>query len=294
MSGLHLTQRPSGTSRTSGDGRREDSSPLSPRQNHLLAALPGHAYERLLPALEPVPLPAGWTVYCAGDRERHLYFLTAGLVSRFYVTEDGASAAFAVTGREGVIGVASFLGGQSMPTQAVVLSAGYSYRLGAHRLSIEFEHDGPLPQLLLRYTRTLIAQTALIAVCNRYHSLDQQLCRWLLACLDRLPSDELTITQERIAAMLGVRREGVTEAAGRLQRAGLIRCGRGHITVLDRAGLEATACECYAVVKQERGRLPRRAHDASKALTRGSRQTIGGAFHQRSTGIMTTRKDACQ
>jgi CRP-like cAMP-binding protein len=277
MSGLHPTHQHSGTCRTSGDGKRDDASLHSPRQNRLLAALPRRAYEHLLPALEPVPLPTGWTVYCAGDRERHLYFLTGGLVSRFYVTEDGASAAFAVTGREGVIGVASFLGGESMPTQAVVLSAGYSYRLGADRLSLEFEHDGPLPQLLLRYTRTLIAETALIAVCNRYHSLDQQLCRWLLSCLDRLPSEELTITQERIAAMLGVRREGVTEAAGRLQRAGLIRCSRGHVTVLDRAGLEAAACKCYAVVKQEPRRLLRRERDVNEAGTRGSRQVVGEA-----------------
>lgn len=275
MSGLHLTGQHSGTCRTFRDGRRDESSPHSPRQNHLLASLPAHAYERLLPALEPVPLPAGWTVYCAGARERHLYFLTAGVVSRFYVTKDGASAAFAVTGREGVIGVASFLGGQSLPTQAVVLSAGCGYRLGADRLRIEFEHDGPLPHLLLRYTRSLIAQTALIAVCNRFHSLEQQLCRWLLSCLDRLPSDELTITQERIAAMLGVRREGVTEAAGRLQRAGLIRCARGHVTVLDRAGLEAAACECYEVLNQEHGRLLRSEHDADKAGTRGMRQTVG-------------------
>jgi Crp-like helix-turn-helix domain len=157
------------------------------------------------------------------------------------------------------------------------LSAGFGYRLGADRLSIEFEHDGPLPQLLLRYTRTLIAQTALIAVCNRFHSLDQQLCRWLLSCLDRLPSDELTITQERVAGMLGVRREGVTEAAGRLQRAGLIRCGRGHVTALERAGLEATACECYAAVKLELGRQPGREHDANKAGARGMGQTTGEA-----------------
>jgi CRP-like cAMP-binding protein len=210
-------------------------------------------YERLLPDLEPVPLPLGWTVHGAGDREKYLYFLTAGIVSRFYVTESGASAESAVTGSEGVIGVASFLGGESTPSQAVVLSAGYAYRLGTNLLSNE--HDGPLPHLLLRYTQALIAQTGQIAVCNRHHSLEQRLCRWILSCLDRLPSNELTMTQELIADMLGVRRVGVTRAAGKLQRAGLIHASRGHIAVLDRPQLEAQACECYAVVKREYERL---------------------------------------
>ena len=212
-------------------------------------------YERLLPELEPVPLPLGWTVHGAGDRERHLYFLTAGLVSRFNVTLSGASAEFALTGSEGVIGVASFLGGESMPSQAVVLSAGYAYRLGADVLKHEFEHDGPLAHLLLRYTLALIAQSGQIAACNRHHSLEQQLCRWLLSSLDRVSSNELTMTQELIAEMLGVRREGVTEAAGKLQKAGLIRYSRGHIAVIDRPHLEAQACECYRVVKREYARL---------------------------------------
>jgi len=227
----------------------------TPRQNQLLAALPLEDYERLLPDLEPVSLPLGWTIHGAGDREKYLYFLTAGIVSRFYVTENGASAEFAVTGSEGVIGVASFLGGESTPSQAVVLSAGFAYRLRADLLKNEFEHNGPLPQLLLRYTQALIAQAGQIAVCNRHHSLKQRLCRWILSCLDRLPSNELTMTHDLIATMLGVRREGVTEVAGKLQKAGLIHYSRGHITVLDRAALETRTCECYAVVKKEFDRL---------------------------------------
>jgi CRP-like cAMP-binding protein len=237
------------------DRMRAVSAQHTPRQNHLLAALPQEDYERLQPDLEPVPLPLGWTVHGAGDREKYVYFLTAGIVSRFYVTENGASAEFAVTGSEGVIGVASFLGGESTPSQAVVLSAGYAYRLRADRLKKEFEHDGPLPHLLLRYTQALIAQTGQIAVCNRYHSLEQQLCRWILSSLDRLPSSELTMTQELIADMLGVRRESVTEAAGKLQKAGLIHYARGHIFVLNRPQMEAQVCECYAAVKREYDRL---------------------------------------
>jgi CRP-like cAMP-binding protein len=192
----------------------------------------------------------------AGDRENHLYFLTAGIVSRFYVTANGASAAFAVTtGSEGVIGVASFLGGESMSSRAQVLCAGYGYRLAAELLDDDFEHDGPLQRLLLRYTRALITHIGQIAVCNRHHSLEQQLCRWILSCADRLPADTLTMTHERIADMLGVRREGVTEAAGRLQRSGLIHCGRGRLAVQDRFGLEARACGCYSVIKREYDRL---------------------------------------
>ena len=229
----------------------------TPRQNQLLAALPLEDYARLLPALQPVPLPVGWTVHGAGEREKYLYFPTAGIVSRFYVMEDGASAHFALTGSEGAIGVASFLSGESTPSQAVVLSAGHAYRLGAHLLKAEFEHDGVLPQLLLRYIQALIAQTGQVAVCNRHHSLEQQLCRWILSSLDRLPSNELTMTQDLIAEMLGVRRESVTDAAGKLQKAGLIQYSRGHIAVLDRAGLEAQVCECYAVVKREYDRLLR-------------------------------------
>ena len=239
----------------SRDRKRAVSAQHTPRQNQLLAALPLGDYERLLPDLEPVPLPLGRTVHGAGDREKHLYFLTAGIVGRFYVTASGASAEFAITGREGVIGVASFLSGESTPSQAEVLSAGYAYRLGADRLKNEFQHDGPLSHLLLRYTQALITQTAQNAACNRHHTLDQQLCRWLLSNLDRLPSNELIMTQELIAEMLGVRREGVTEAAGRLQKAGLIHTHRGHIIVLDRPQLEAQVCECYAVVKREYDRL---------------------------------------
>ena len=227
----------------------------TPRQNRLLAALPAADCARLLPDLEPVPLPLGWTVHVAGEQEKYVYFLTAGMVSRFYVMQNGASARLAVTGSEGVIGVASLLGGESTPSQAVVLSAGYAYRLRADVLKNEFARAGPLLQLLLRYTLALIVQTAQIAVCNRHHSLEQQLCRWLLLSLDRSPGNELPMTQELIANMLGVRREGVTEAAGKLQHAGLIHYSRGHITVLDRARLHAQACECYAVVKREYDRL---------------------------------------
>jgi CRP-like cAMP-binding protein len=212
-------------------------------------------YGRLLPHLELVPLPVGWTVQRAGVRVRYLYFLTAGVVSQFHETENGASAEFAVTGSEGVIGVASFLGGESTPSQAVVLSAGYAYRLKVDRLKNEFEQDGPLLHLLLRYTQTLITQMVQTAACNRHHSVEQQLCRWLLLILDRLPVYELSITQERIANMLGVRRESITEVAGNLQKAGLIHYSRGHIAVVDRLGLEALACECYAVVRNETDRL---------------------------------------
>jgi CRP-like cAMP-binding protein len=237
------------------DGKRAVCAQHTPRQNLLLAALPLEEYERLLPYLEPVPLPTGWTVHTAGDREKYLYFLTAGIVSRFYVMESGASAHLAVSGSEGVVGIASFLGGESTPSQAVVLSAGYAYRLGMEVLKREFARGGPLLHSLLRYTLALIAQTAQIAVCNRHHSLEQQLCRWLLLSLDRSPGNELSMTQELIASMLGVRRESITEAAGRLQKAGLIHYSRGHIAVLDRPRLETEACECYAVVKREYDRL---------------------------------------
>ena len=214
-----------------GVGKCAASAQHTPRQNRLLAALPVGDYERLLPDLEPVPLPLGRTVHGAGDRERYVYFLTAGIVSRVCVMESGESREFAVTGSEGLIGVASFLGGESTTSGAVVLSAGYAYRLSADLLNSEFEHDGPLPRLLLRYIQSLIAQIGQVAACNRHHSLEQRLCRWILSCLDRLPSNELTMTQELIANMLGVRREGVTEAAGRLQQAGLVHYHRGHIAV---------------------------------------------------------------
>jgi CRP-like cAMP-binding protein len=229
--------------------------PLEPRQNQLLAALPAADYERLLRYLEPVTLPLGLVVFESGGKLRHLYFPASGIVSLLYAMEDGASTEIAVIGNEGVVGIALFMGGESTPSRAVVQSAGHGYRLKAAVLKTEFELGGPLQHLLLRYTQTLIAQMTQTAVCNRHHAVDQQLCRWLLLSLDRLPSNELAMTQELIANMLGVRREGVTEAAGKLQEAGLIRYSRGHITVLDRPKLEARVCECYAVVKKEMDRL---------------------------------------
>jgi CRP-like cAMP-binding protein len=239
----------------SRDRKRAGFALHTPRQNHLLAALPSEDYARLLPDLEPVPLAPGQTLHAGGDRRKHLYFLTAGIVSRLHVTEKGESTGFALTGNEGVVGVASFLGGESTPSQAVVLSAGYAYRLRADPVKNEFMHSSPLRRLLLRYTLALITQTGQIAVCNRHHSLEQQLCRCILAMLDRLPSNELTVTHEMIAGMLGVRREGVSEAAGKLQQSGLIHQSRGCIAVLDRSQLEAQVCECYAVVKRENARL---------------------------------------
>jgi len=229
--------------------------PHSPRQNHLLAALPATEYERLSSQLELVPMPLGDVIYESGNELRHVYFPTTCIVSLLYVMLDGASAEIAVVGNEGIIGVALFMGGETMPNRAVVQSAGHAYRLKGQLLKQEFSRSGELQHLLLRYTQALLTQMAQTAVCNRHHSLDQQLCRWLLLSLDRLPSNVLVMTQELIANMLGVRREGVTEAAGDLQRAGLITYRRGHITVNNRAGLEARACECYAVVKQEFDRL---------------------------------------
>jgi CRP-like cAMP-binding protein len=233
------------------DSKRATSAEHSPRQNHILAALPPADYQRLLPYLEPVALPLGWTLQGAGERATHMYFLTEGVVSRIYMTESGATTELAITGSEGVIGVALFLGGGSAPSQAVVVSPGYAYRLRPGLLKSELDHESPLMHLLLRYTQALIAQIGHVALCNRHHSLQQQLCRWILSCLDRLPSNELAMTHELIANMLGVRREGVTEAAGKLQKAGLIHCGRGHISVLDRPRLAALACECYAAVNRE-------------------------------------------
>jgi CRP-like cAMP-binding protein len=227
----------------------------SPRQNHLLASLPDAGYERLLPHLELVPLPLGWAVYEAGDAQGYVFFPTTSIVSLLYVMEDGSSAEIAVVGNEGLVGVALFMGGESTPSRAVVQSAGYGYRLSASVLKTEFGQGGDLQHLLLRYTQALITQMAQTAVCNRHHAVEQQLCRWLLLSLDRLPANELTMTQELIANMLGVRREGVTEAAGKLQARGLIHYSRGKIIVLDRPKLEARVCECYAVVKREYGRL---------------------------------------
>ena len=229
--------------------------PHDPRQNHLLAALPAEDFARLLPDLEGVPMPLGHVLYEPGVQMRHVYFPTTCIVSLLYVMEDGASAEIAVVGNEGIVGVSLFMGGESTTSRAVVQSAGHAYRLKGQLLKDEFYRAGPMQQLLLRYTQALLTQMAQTAVCNRHHTVDQQLCRWLLLSLDRLPSNELIMTQELIANMLGVRREGVTEAAGKLQQAGLIEYRRGHITVLNRAGLEARVCECYAVVKKELDRL---------------------------------------
>jgi CRP-like cAMP-binding protein len=234
-------------------------------------------YGRLLPYLEPVPLPRDWVVHGPGDSEEYVYFLTAGIVSRFYMTGKRESTLFAVTGNEGVIGVSSFLSGANIRSQSVVLSAGYAYRLDAELLKNEFAHGGPLSRLLLRYTHALIAQIGQIAACNRLHMLEQQLCRWYLSCLDRVPSNKLTMTQEVIANMLGVRREGVAEAARKLQEAGLIHTGRGHIAVIDRPGLEARACECYAVVKREYDRLLCWEENLGNAGERGARRQYSAA-----------------
>ncbi|GAC1452409.1 MAG: Crp/Fnr family transcriptional regulator [Steroidobacteraceae bacterium] len=227
----------------------------SPRQNHLLNALPAEDYERIAPHLELAPLKLGDILYEPGIKLRYVYFPTTAIVSLLYVMEDGASAEIAIVGNEGILGISLFMGGETTPSRAVVQSAGYGYRLKAQSLKDEFGRFGPFLRLLLRYTQALITQMAQTAVCNRHHSVDQQLCRWLLLSLDRLASSELSMTQELIANMLGVRREGVTEAAGKLQDAGLIRYRRGKITVVDRPRLEARSCECYQVVKTEFDRL---------------------------------------
>jgi len=227
----------------------------SPKQNHLLAALPQAEYERLLPHFELIPMPLGEALYESGGRLQHVYFPTTSIISMLYVMEDGASAEIAVVGNEGILGISLFMGGETTPSRAVVQSAGFGYRLKAQMLKQEFNRAGSVMHLLLRYTQALITQMAQTAVCNRHHSVEQQLCRWLLLSLDRLTTQELSMTQELIANMLGVRREGVTEAAGKLQRAGLIEYSRGRITVLDRPGLEKEVCECYAVVKKEFDRL---------------------------------------
>ena len=227
----------------------------SPDQNNILAALPKPVRDRLYPHLESVEMPLGDILYESGTKLHDVYFPTTSIVSLLYVMEDGASAEIAVVGKEGILGIALFMGGETTPSRAIVQSAGHGFRLKSQLLKDEFNRAGPLMHLLLRYTQALITQMSQTAVCNRHHSVHQQLCRWLLMSLDRLPSSELTMTQELIANMLGVRREGVTEAAGKLQRAGLILYNRGHITVLDRPGLEAQACECYQVVKKEFDRL---------------------------------------
>jgi CRP-like cAMP-binding protein len=230
-------------------------SPHSPLQNHLLAALPTAEFERLAGQLELVPMMLGEILYEPGGQLQHAYFPTTAIVSLHYVTESGASAEIAGVGNEGVVGISLFMGGDTTPSSAVVQTAGHAYRLQRRLLKEEFDRAGAVLQLLLRYTQALITQMTQTAVCNRHHSVEQQLCRWLLMTLDRIPSGELVMTQELVATMLGVRREGITEAAGNLQRSGLIRYRRGHISVLDRSGLEARSCECYAAVKQEIRRL---------------------------------------
>jgi CRP-like cAMP-binding protein len=225
------------------------------RRNLLLAALPDAAFQRWLPHLELMDLPLGHVLYESGTTERNVYFPTSAIVSLLYVMENGDSAEIAVVGNEGLVGISLFMGGNSTPSRAVVQSAGKGFRLNARLMKEEFDRAGPAMHLLLRYTQALITQMSQTAVCNRHHSVDQQLCRWLLLSLDRLSGNELVMTQELIANMLGVRREGVTEAALKLQNAGLIRYARGHIKVLDRAGLEERSCECYEVVKKEYDRL---------------------------------------
>jgi CRP-like cAMP-binding protein len=241
-------------------GRSRVFFPPDPHQNHLLAALPTEEYKRLLPHLELVTMPLGHALYESGIPMHHVFFPTDSIVSLLYVMEDGASAEIAIVGNDGIVGISVFMGGETTPSRAVVQSAGHAYRLPTQLLKDEFNRSGgrragALQHLLLRYTQALLTQMTQTSACNRHHSLDQQFCRWLLLSRDRLPTDELVMTQELIANMLGVRREGVTEAAGKVQQAGLIKYRRGHITILDRAGLEARVCECYAVVRKEFDRL---------------------------------------
>lgn len=223
--------------------------------NDLLSALPDDVKKRIFPFLEEVPLPLGKVLYEAGDKMRHVYFPADSIISLLYVMESGASAEISVVGKDGLVGISLFMGGESTSSRAVVQSGGTGFRMAGQRLIDEFNRHGPLMSLVLRYTQALITQMAQTAVCNRHHSIDQQLCRWLLLSLDRLPTNHLIMTQELIANMLGVRREGVTEAAGRLQKLGVIGYRRGHIEVLDRCKLEKLSCECYAVVKRESDRL---------------------------------------
>src|SRR5512140_290525 len=227
----------------------------SPNQNHLLAALPTAEFERLAPHLEPVELLLGDVLYESGGLLQYVYFPTTSILSLHYVMENGASSEIAGVGNEGMLGVSLLMGGNTTPSRAVVQTGGAGYRLKSQLMLQEFKRAGPMQQLMLRYTQALITQMSQTAACNRHHSLVQQLCRWLLLTLDRAPSNELVMTQELVASMLGVRREGITEAAGNLQRAGIIRYRRGHIAVLERSGLETRVCECYAVVRQELIRL---------------------------------------
>ncbi len=231
------------------------SSTQDPNQNHLLAALLDAEFDRLSPRLELVPMKLGDVLYESGAKLKYVHFPTTAIISLHYLLENGGSSEIAGVGNEGVLGVSLFMGGDSTPSRAIVQTGGFGYRLPAHLLMEEFDRAGPVMRLLLRYTQALLTQMAQTAVCNRHHTVEQQLCRWLLLTLDRLGSNELTMTQELIANMLGVRREGVTEAAGRLQGYGFISYRRGHITVLDRKGLEQDVCECYAVVKKEFARL---------------------------------------
>ena len=228
---------------------------LDPKKNRLLAALPDAEWQRWRPQLELIALPLGQVLYESGTTLKHVYFPTTAIISLLYVMENGASAEISVVGNEGLVGISLFMGGESTPSRAVVQSAGHGFRLKAQLMKDEFDRAGPVLHLLLRYTQALITQMSQTAVCNRHHSLDQQLCRWLLLSLDRLEGTDLVMTQELIANMLGVRREGVTEAAHKLQEAGLIRYSRGRISVLDRIALERRVCECYGVVKKEYDRL---------------------------------------
>jgi CRP-like cAMP-binding protein len=228
---------------------------FTPQQNHLLAALPAEVQSRLFPNLELVDMPYGKVLYESGDTMRHVYFPVDSIVSLLYVMENGASAEVSVVGNEGFVGMALLMGGDSTPSQAMVQSAGHAYRLSAHMFKEEFRRHSEMQILLLRYTQALITQMTQTAVCNRHHSIEQQLCRWLLLCLDRVPGHQLQMTQELMSNMLGVRREGITEAAGNLQKKGAIKYGRGRITVLDRGVIEKLSCECYAVVRKETDRL---------------------------------------
>lgn len=227
----------------------------SPKQNRLLAALPTAEFEPLTAHLELVELPLGKMLYEPGGQLQHAYFPTTAIVSLHYVMASGAASEAAGVGNEGVVGTSLFLGGATTPSSAIVQTAGHAYRMDRRLLMQEFNRAGLMQRLLLRYTQALLTQMAQTAACNRHHTVEQQLCRWLLLTLDRSPTNELTMTQELIANMLGVRREGITQAAGNLQRTGFISYRRGHITVLDRQGLEKNTCECYAVVKKELGRL---------------------------------------
>ena len=229
--------------------------PRALQKNNIFAALPADDLVRLSAGIEPARMPLGRVLYESGDKMRHVYFPTTSIVSLLYVMESGASAEIAIVGNEGVVGISLFMGGETTPSRALVQSAGHAFRVPSKVLQNEFRRGGPLQHVLLRYTQALITQMSQTAVCNRHHSVEQQLCRWLLMSLDRLATNELTMTQKLIANMLGVRREGVTESAGKLQRLGLIEYHRGRITVLNRSGVEKQACECYQVVKKEFKRL---------------------------------------